>query len=248
MRFHERVVIVTGAAQGIGREYARAFADEGASVVVADVDGAGARAAGAALPRALGIEVDVADGTSVRAMVNATLQAFGRIDVLVNNAALFTAILPKRPLEEIDSESWDRVMAVNVKGTFLCVQAVTPAMKAQRYGKIVNVSSATALTGAPGFAHYVSSKAAVIGLTRALARELGPFDVTVNAVAPGLTLSEGVRQIYSQDEIDAFLAPRSVKRPQVPADLVGTVLYLASDQSQLVTGQVIVVDGGHYFL
>jgi NAD(P)-dependent dehydrogenase (short-subunit alcohol dehydrogenase family) len=247
MRFDGRVVIVTGAAQGIGRAYSAGFAAEGARVVVADVDGAGAEAAAAALPGALGLAVDVADPRSVRAMVAATLERFGRIDVLVTNAALFTAILPRRPMEEIDAESWDRVMAVNVRGVFLCIQTVVPVMKAQGGGKIVNISSATALSGVPGFVHYVASKGAVIAMTRALARELGPHGITINAVAPGLTLTDGVRRFYSAEDIQASFAPRSIKRPQLPEDLVGTVLYLASDASALVTGQLIVVDGGHSF-
>lgn len=247
MRFEGRVVIVTGAAQGIGRVYTSRFAAEGAKVVVADVDKAGALGAAAEIPGALGLEVDVADVRSVRAMAAAARDRFGRIDVLVNNAGLFTAILPRRPLEEIDPESWDRVMAVNVRGVFLCVQAVVPAMKAQGGGRIVNIASATALTGVPGFVHYVASKGAVIAMTRALARELGPSGIAVNAVAPGLTLTEGVRRLYPPEDIQAALAPRSIKRPQLPEDLVGTVLYLASEESQLVTGQLIVVDGGHYF-
>ncbi len=247
MRFDGRVVIVTGAAQGIGRVYAARFAAEGAKVVVADVDQAGALGAAAEIPGAVGLAVDVADAASVRAMAAAARDRFGRIDVLVNNAGLFTAILPRRPLEEIDPESWDRVMAVNVRGVFLCVQAVAPTMKAQGGGRIVNIASATALTGVPGFVHYVASKGAVIAMTRALARELGPSGIAVNAVAPGLTLTEGVRHLYPPEDIQAALAPRSIKRPQVPEDLVGTVLYLASEESQLVTGQLIVVDGGHYF-
>ena len=247
MRFDGKVVIVTGAAQGIGREYARRFAADGAKVVIADVDEAGAQATAAGMPNALALKVDVADGPSVRAMVAATLERFGRVDVLVNNAGLFTAILPRRPLEEIAAESWDRVMAVNVKGVFLCVQAVVPAMKGQGGGRIVNIASATALTGVPGFVHYVASKGAVIAMTRALARELGPSGIAVNAVAPGLTLTEGVRRLYPPEDIQAALAPRSIRRPQLPDDLVGTVLYLASEESQLVTGQLIVVDGGHYF-
>lgn len=247
-RFEGRVVVVTGAAQGIGKSYAAAFGVEGARVVVADVDGPGAERAAAELPDALGLRVDVADQPSVLAMVQATLERYGRIDALINNAGLFTAILPKRPIEEIDVASFDRVQAVNVKGTFLCIQAVVPFLKKQGSGRIVNISSATALTGAPGFAHYVASKAAVIGLTRALARELGPFGIGVNAVAPGLTMSEGVQRIYTATEVQSFQAPRSIKRVQVPGDLVGTVLFLASDDSALITGQTIVVDGGHHFL
>lgn len=242
-----RVAIVTGAAQGIGETYARALAQAGASVVCADVLDTAPLAADIRSQgeRALAVQADVTSATSVAAMVQAALDAYGRIDVLVNNAAVFGGIKLKR-FEDIDSAEWDRVMAVNVRGPFECARAVSPVMRRQRYGKIINIASGTVFKGTPLFLHYVSSKGAVVAMTRCLARELGQDNICVNTLAPGLTLSANV--VANPDwhgEIGAgIVASRALKREQLPDDLSGTLVYLASSASDFVTGQVIVVDGG----
>jgi NAD(P)-dependent dehydrogenase (short-subunit alcohol dehydrogenase family) len=248
-RLSDRVIIVTGGAQGLGRAYCEGFAREGAKVVVADLDEARAAELVRVLDKdgceALAIRVDVAAAADAERMAQATLDRFGRIDGLINNAALFQRPAMSRvPFEQIPLEEWDRLMAVNLRGIFLCCRAVVPVMKRQRYGKIVNISSGTVFYGAPNAAHYVTSKAGVIGLTRALARELGDHQITVNAIAPGL--------VISMDEIDPArdaqnrqrLQARSIKRTQVPADVVGAAIFLSSAESDFITGQTLVVDGG----
>lgn len=248
-RLEGRVVIVTGGAQGIGRAYCERLAQEGASVVVADIDGARAEAVANELRRteaeALAVQTDVADLAATEQMAAAAVERFGRIDGLVNNAAMYQRPAVMRgAFEDIPVEEWDRVMAVNVRGVFLCSRAVVPHMKEQRYGKIVNISSGTVFSGTPRFAHYVTSKAGVIGLTRVLARELGEYHITVNAVAPGLTQSleeideAGLQQFAQRSQ------NRAIKRVQVPEDLVGTVAFLCSSDSDFMTGQTLVVDGG----
>lgn len=242
-----RVVIVTGGGKGLGAVYAKRLAAVGAVPVLADIDGAAAEQAAGALGAAgsaLGLEVDVADPGSVERMAERTLSAFGRIDGLVNNAALMST-LPRRSWEEIPVDEWDRVMSVNLRGPFLCCRAVLPAMKAAGYGKIVNVSSSRVFEGTPNRLHYTTSKAGIIGFTRALAREVGQHNVTVNAISPGLTLSD--TQLAGSDP--AYLKTghddlRALSRAQVPDDLVGTVLYLLSPASDFLTGQTINVDGG----
>ena len=249
MRLPGKVAVITGGAAGIGFAYAKRFLAEGARVVVADVaDPAAAVDKLDAAGRAHRVRADVSDAGSVRAMVEATLARFGRVDVLVNNAAVFATLKPQ-PFDEIPEAEWDRVMAVNVKGVWNCARAVAPAVRAQGGGRIVNVASAIVAKGTALLMHYVTSKGAVVAMTRALARELGPDRITVNAVAPGLILSDTVQ---ANPDITAFqetaiMQARSLKRDAFPDDVEGTVVFLASDDSAFMSGQTLIVDGGSVF-
>ncbi len=248
-RLDGRVAIVTGGAQGIGAEYARALAREGARVVVADIQSCDACVAAIKEQggEALGLSVDVTDSASISEMVSAAESTWGTVHILVNNAAIF-ASLPLRPFMEIPDQEWEAVMSVNVGGLFKCAKAVVPVMKKGGGGKIINISSGTVMNGSAMLLHYVTSKSAVIGLTRSLARELGESNICVNALAPGFTLSEGVQANdgYSEPLRAGINAQRCIKRDQKPDDLVGTLLYLASSDSDFVTGQMVLVDGGMY--
>jgi NAD(P)-dependent dehydrogenase (short-subunit alcohol dehydrogenase family) len=246
MRLAGKVAIVTGGARHIGAAYARRLALEGAAVVIADVlDGAPvANEIRSQKGEALALKVDVSNEEATNRMAAEAVKAFGRIDILVNNAAIFINIT-RRPFYEISAEEWDRVSAVNIKGPFLCAKAVFPAMKQQKSGKIINISSSTAYWGTPMFLHYVASKAALIGMTRSLAREVGEFGICVNAIAPGLVEHEGQNAPRALTELQ--LKIRSIKRLQTPDDLMGTLLFLASPDSDFMTGQTIVVDGGSVF-
>ena len=246
-RLQGRVAIVTGAAQGIGAAYASALAVQGAAVVCADVLDTAEIVSqiAAAGGRVLGVATDVTSAESVQALARRTAEAYGRIDVLVNNAAIF-GNLHLKPFEEISSAEWDKVMAVNVRGPFECAKAVTPYMRKQKSGKIINIASGTVFKGTPLFLHYVSSKGAVVAMTRCLARELGPDGICVNTLAPGLTVSENVASNpdWQGSVASGIVASRALKRDQMPGDLCGTLVYLASGDSDFVTGQVVVVDGG----
>jgi len=245
-RLAGRVAIVTGGAHGIGRAYCHALAGAGASVVVADIDGdAGSAVAAEIGDRAAAVRTDVADEASTRAMAQTAVARFGRLDVLVNNAAIFATIpITRGTIEEITVEEWDRVMAVNLRGVFLACRAVLPEMKRRRYGKIVNISSGTALSGSPTRIHYVASKGAVLSFTRTLAREVGAAGITVNAIAPGSTLSEEDPTPETLALRSARVADRAIPRVQLPADIVGAVIFFASPESDFITGQTLVVDGG----
>jgi 3-oxoacyl-[acyl-carrier protein] reductase len=245
--FTGRSVLITGGGKGLGKVYAEEFAKAGAHVTAADIDVKAAEAVAAALHgsglSALGLGVDVADEDSTKAMAKAALDRFGAIDVLINNASLMS-VLPRRSWLEIPVDEWDRVMAVNLRGMFLCCRAVFPAMQAQKRGKIVNISSSRVWEGAPNRLHYTTSKAGVIGLTRALAREVGEFGITVNALTPGMTQSETQVASSSGNYLATRVAGRAIERVQVPADLVGAVMFLSSAASDFMTGQTINVDGG----
>lgn len=246
-RVEGRVAIVTGAAQGIGAAYAKALAAEGGAVCVADVlPGADTVAAiEAAGGRAIYHRADVSDPESVQAMVDATLEAFGRVDILVNNAAIY-ASLSLKPLTEIDPAEWDKVMAVNVKGAFLCARAVIPVMRRQKWGRIINIASGTPYKGTPFMLHYVTSKGAIVAMTRAISREVGDDGIRVNTLSPGLVLSEGViaNEALRDRLTGPVLASRAVKRDQTPDDLIEPLLFLVSSGSDFITGQSLVVDGG----
>ena len=246
-RLEGRVCIVTGAAQGIGANYAKSLAGEGAKVFVSDIDDASAvadeiRASGG---DALALRSDVADWDSCQEMVAKTVEAFGRLDVLINNAAIFGK-LERASIDEISPELFDRVMKVNVGGTFLCTKAAVPVMREQRYGKIVNISTSRIFAGLPFYLHYDASKGAVFGMTRAMAKELGDDGIRVNAIAPGSTMSENVkaRTDWRDGGPAAKLAGRSLKRLQEPDDLIGACIFFASAESDFVTGQTLVIDGG----
>jgi 3-oxoacyl-[acyl-carrier protein] reductase len=245
--FTGRSVIITGGGKGLGKVYAEEFAKAGAHVVAADIDIKAAEAVAASLNdaglTALGLGVDVASEDSTKAMAHAALDRFGKIDVLINNASLMS-VLPRRSWLEIPVDEWDRVMAVNLRGMFLCCRAAFPAMQAQKLGKIVNISSSRVWEGAPNRLHYTTSKAGVIGLTRALAREVGEFGITVNALTPGMTQSETQVASSSGNYLATRVAGRAIERVQVPADLVGAVMFLSSPASDFMTGQTINVDGG----
>ena len=233
-----RVAVVTGAAQGIGKAIADKLADEGASVVAADVNAAGAEAA--APDGGVGMGVDVSSETDVERMVADTLGHFGRLDVLVNNAA----IVPFTGWDDIDFAEWRRIMSVNLDGTFLCCHHAHKPMREAAYGRIVNISSNVVLAGTPNLAHYVASKGGVLGFTRALAREIGKYGITVNAVAPGLTETEGVLASPHAEAFEFVQMLQCLPRRGVAADIAPSVAFLASEESGWVTGQLLVADAG----
>lgn len=245
-----QVVIITGAAGGLGRAFALAFAEHGAFVAAADINLAGAQETASLVHaqngNALAWQVNVADEASTHALAKQTADAFGRIDILVNNAAIYAG-LERKPFYELDAEVWDKVMAVNVKGAWLCAKAGFPYMKQNGRGKIINVSSATVFSGSPMWAHYVASKGAVIALTRALAREAGDFGITVNALAPGFTLTDASLNLIENAE-QYGVTRGAIKRAQQAEDVVGAALFLASPASDFITGQTLIVDGGRQFI
>jgi NAD(P)-dependent dehydrogenase (short-subunit alcohol dehydrogenase family) len=241
-----KVAVVTGGAQGIGRAIADGLAGDGARIVIADLRGA--EDAAAAYPGGVGLTVDVADEEAVQSMVEQTVERCGTVDVLVNNAGLY-ASLAMRSFTEIPLDEWRQVMDTNVASMFLTCRAVVPVMRERGVGTIVNISSGTPFRGVPFLLHYVTSKGAIVAFTRALAKEIGKDGVRVNCVAPGFTMSEGVKQHPEVVEKlrEASIAARTIQRDQEPEDVVGAVVYLAGPSSAFVTGQTIVIDGGQYF-
>lgn len=244
-----KVVVITGAAGGLGREFALGFASEGASVVAADLQ-EGGLAQTVELVEALGgsalaVKVDVTSKASTEVMADAAIKRFGKIDILVNNAAIY-ATLKRAKFTEIDPDDWDRVMNVNVKGAWQCSASVYPKMT-QPGGRIVNIASATVFSGSPLWMHYVASKSAVIGMTRVMAKEVGATGVTVNAIAPGFTLTDA--SLSLMEDAETYGIDRgALKRASQPQDIVGAAIFLASDKADFITGQTLVVDGGKQFI
>jgi 3-oxoacyl-[acyl-carrier protein] reductase len=242
--------IVTGGGQGLGRAFCLAFAHSGVPVVVADIDGERAAAVTNEIVgrggQALACVTDVADPADTQALARETAAAYGGIGVLVNNAAIFSTLV-RKPFTEIEPDEWRRVLDVNVSGAFFCCQAVLPTMADAGYGKIVNISSATIWIGRGGYLHYVTSKAALIGMTRALASEIGPIGIRVNAITPGSTQTEVERETISVADRQAMADATALRRIQTPDDLVGAVLFLSSAASDFITGQTVNVDGGFAF-
>lgn len=244
----DRVVIITGAGQGIGRELARQFAAAGAVPIVADTNFANAqRVLGeieAAGGRAMAVPVDIGDKKSLETMVETVLARLGRIDALINNAAIFST-LQKRPFDEIPLDEWQRVLHVNVTGVFLSVCAVLPAMRKAQWGRIINISSNTVPKGIGRYLHYVTSKSAMIGMTNAMARELGPNGINVNCIRPGGVQTEVPRVAdVTPERRAAMLTEQCIPRGMVPADLVGLAMFLCSPASAFITGQTLTCDGG----
>lgn len=246
-----KTIIVTGGASGIGYAFCENLAELGHNIVIADLRGADEAAAKLreAGYKVVGVKADVTSERDVAAMADSTVKKFGGIDVLVNNAGLFTTLALK-PFEQITNAEWMRVMEVNTLGPFNCAKAVLPALRKSGRGRVVNIASTVPIKGPPNMAHYVASKGAVIAFTRSLARELAKDKITVNAIAPGFTLSDGVLQSDLQNRIgdNARTAGRCIQRDQVPADLVSALAYLVSDGASFVTGQTLAVDGGGVFL
>jgi NAD(P)-dependent dehydrogenase (short-subunit alcohol dehydrogenase family) len=250
-RLEGRVALLTGGAKGIGVHYARRLAAEGARLMIADI--ADGKDLAAELAREYGANsvvsrvTDVSDESAVKALVADAMERFGRVDVLINNAALF-APLAEQSCTEIDAAVWDRVMAINLRGPFLMVKHVVPHMKAQGYGKIINIGSGTAFRGIPWMLHYVTSKGGILAMTRALSRELGEHGIRVNTLAPGFTMSETVIA-ENPGHVDTAraraVASRALKRDETPQDLLGALIFLSSADSDFVTGQTIAVDGGN---
>jgi NAD(P)-dependent dehydrogenase (short-subunit alcohol dehydrogenase family) len=242
-RLQDRVAIVTGGCRGLGFAYAHALGEAGAKVVLADIVAA---PVGAARPgQAMEVACDVSDESSVRDLVEKTMARWGRIDILVNNAAVFS-VLAATSVADLNVELWDKVMAVNVRGPFLMAKYVTPHMIARKYGKIINISSGVAYKGMAFMSHYSTSKAAMLGFTRSLARELGDHNICVNTLAPGLIMSDSIAS--NKEHIDKYRAgavgSRAIRRDGYPQDLLGALLFLASPDSDFITGQTIAVDGG----
>ena len=249
MRLKDKVSIITGGAAGIGKAYAMRFADEGAKLVIADINLAMATATAEELEQkgaeSLAIGADVSSLEDTQRTAKETIDRFGRIDVLINNAAIFGRVKVDRvPFWELSVEQWDRSMAVNLRGTFLCSQAVFPYMKAQGGGKIINIGSGSSFLGLPNYVHYVASKGGIVALTRALAREAGEYNINVNCIVPGSTFSEDPSDQAEFERRKRDVAPRAMKRIEYPEDLVGTAVFLASSDSDFITGQTIMVDGG----
>ena len=249
MRFKDKVIIITGAGQGIGRAFAYSFAGEGAYVIIAEINEVNAKTVAKGINdegfKAEAIVTDVSDEDSVNKMVEAVLAKHGRVDILVNNAGILSTIKMK-PFWDISVEEWDRFMAVNLRSMFLCCKAVVPVMKAHKKGKIINMSSGTVLIGRPYYLHYVTSKAGVIGFTRAMAREVGDWNINVNAITPGAIKTEIPRETVSPEQAKAMIAQQCIGRTATPQDLLGTVMFLASEEADFITGQIINVDGGFH--
>lgn len=252
MDFDNKTVIITGAARGLGREYARQFARLGANVAVNDVRDCAetlhiVEAEGAHGMTAI---TDVTSAESTQEMAAAVLEKFGRIDILVNNAALYGS-LTMTPFDQLDEAEWDAAMNVNVKGLWQCAKAVVPAMKSQMSGSIINISSLAAVYGLPNCLHYTASKAAVIGVTRGLARELGRYNIRVNSIAPNVVNTDATSEIFKDKRekiVDITTAQQAIRKPLETGDISGTVLFLASDLSTMTTGQTLMVDGGTVLL
>jgi 3-oxoacyl-[acyl-carrier protein] reductase len=249
MRLKDKVAIITGAGHGIGRAYARRFAEEGARVVIADIDEPGGEATAKAIIdsgfSAWARATDVRDFANVQGLMRETAARYGRVDILLNNAAIYvTQRLWKGPVEELEISEWDRVIEVNLKGVFLCCKAAIPIMKQQKSGKIINIASGTFFSGSGDMPHYTTSKGGVVALTRVLARQLGDWGINVNCMTPGSTMSEDNVTAEVLARRQGGVDKRAFKRVETPADIVGTALFLASSDSDFVTGQLLVVEGG----
>ncbi len=245
MKLADKVAIITGAGQGLGRAYAHRLAKEGAKVVVAELNADKGQSVAAEVKGHF-VRTDVADEASCNQLAAATVDRFGRIDILVNNAAIFST-LKMRPFWEIPAAEWDQLMAVNVRGVWLASKAVVPQMRKQASGRIVNISSGVVFMGRPNYLHYVASKGAVLTMTRAMAKELGEFGINVNAITPGPVYTEVPRATVTREQREAMIGAQSIKRAAGTQDLEGTVVFLCSDDSAFITGQTLNVDGGMNF-
>jgi NAD(P)-dependent dehydrogenase (short-subunit alcohol dehydrogenase family) len=243
----ERVVIITGAGQGIGRAFAKAFAAAGARAVIAELNEKKAADVSAEIMKAggeaLAVTTDVADDASIKEMVEIVEDEYGRIDVLINNAGIFST-LEMRPFDQIPLDEWERVLRVNLTGPFLCARAVLPAMRRAKWGRIINMASGAVRLGRPNYLHYIATKSALMGMSLSMARELGADNITVNAILPGATFTEIERKTITPEQKERIVAMQCIPRAEVPEDLVGAALFLASDAARFVTGQSINLDGG----
>ena len=243
----DRVMVVTGGGQGIGRGYSIAYANGGGKIVVADKNIEGAERVASEIKQqggtGIAVEVDIANAASVERMIETTVATFGKVDALINNASIFSTIT-MRPFEEIPLDEWDLVLRVNITGAFLAARAALPHMKAAGWGRIVNIASAAVTMGRPNYLHYVTSKAAIIGMSRSMAREVGKYGITVNSVLPGATDTEVPRATVTEEQKRMMLAMRCIPRAGEPEDLVGIVRFLCSEESAFITGQSFTVDGG----
>jgi NAD(P)-dependent dehydrogenase (short-subunit alcohol dehydrogenase family) len=243
----DRVVIITGAGQGIGRVFAMAFARAGSRTVIAEVNEKTAASVSAEIMaaggQALAVATDVAEETSIKEMIGIVEDQYGRIDVLINNAGIFST-LEMRPFDQIPLDEWEQVLRVNLTGPFLCARAVLPAMRRAKWGRIINVASGAVRLGRPNYLHYIATKSALMGMSLSMAREVGADGITVNAILPGATFTEIERKTITPAQKERVIAMQCVPRAEVPEDLVGAVLFLASEASAFVTGQSINLDGG----
>jgi NAD(P)-dependent dehydrogenase (short-subunit alcohol dehydrogenase family) len=243
----DRVVIITGAGQGIGRVFAMAFARAGSRTVIAEVNEKTAASVSAEIMaaggQALAVATDVAEEASIKEMIGIVEDQYGRIDVLINNAGIFST-LEMRPFDQIPLDEWEQVLRVNLTGPFLCARAVLPAMRRAQWGRIINVASGAVRLGRPNYLHYIATKSALMGMSLSMAREVGADGITVNAILPGATFTEIERKTITPAQKERVIAMQCVPRAEVPEDLVGAVLFLASEASAFVTGQSINLDGG----
>ena len=251
MQLENKVAIITGSARGLGRAFAQRFAREGVKIVVCDVHDCSpvVREIQDVDGEVLGMKVDITNEREVTEMVERTINHFGKIDILVNNAAVLGGLEQPdfiKPFEQLTSAEWDKMLAVNIKGTFLCCKSVIPHMKKQHKGNIINIVSTTGFNGAPSFLHYSTSKGGLMTMTRGLATALGDFNINVNAIAPGPVMTESMRVLISEEEEKRLVQRQLLKRSLQPEDIASAVVFLASDEASMITGQILAVNGGEY--